>query len=644
MCKLFLAIVSLISFVQFSELMATDIQNGRSKTTIKDAASCCTLSFSKQATTAACTANGTITATVTCADSTFDGDTVLFYVTDIHSTTLVKQSAIASGTASVLFANLGATTYTLSAVIMNTENCLCLTDCLSVSLAPDNEVCCNSLDIYQVHSSNEAITLYAAIPHLQLPGQMLGIPFKLKYEWFSSFQPSVPLLGGQMILYYNQQPSSTVFTVYGSGPNDVKCVGCCGCGSTSLELEPTCLFAFEGFPVTITPQAPTSAFACNGSIRAELIPTMPAFFDSVIFCMTDGNFNTVSIGASGGEFGSSVTFSNLTVGNYYLYALGFNAGSLSCMTTPTYVTLSAPMNGDLTICQLSNPACNYVDLIAVPSAPSPCLIQDFIWQMLDSNGNTCVIGTGPVMRVTNSGTYTVTATIPRTEPGCIQNSTSCEVTTICQSSQPVVVTVGSCVSSCSIQFSLCGTTNVCYNLEDQQPFLLCVVLPEGDTATYTYAWSVNGVTLPGETNSFVQIVPSNGIGTYEVCSQITDTATQCVSTSCVSCTLNRPPLVTMPGQCVCAGADIFLEVTTAATSVNCCFNPAAQLFVTGPGCFSFSSPITIGGSVTVPVTSFATEANAGCYYAAIADANGCVGNNFDDPARVVVLPCCPLIG
>ena len=554
------------------------------------------------------------------------------------------QSAISSSTATAQFSGLVATTYTLRAVVMNAGSCICVTDCLSVSLAPSNEDCCSSLDVFLIYDAGSApdqlLIMFAAIPSIQLT-QFANIPFKLKYEWFSSFQPSLPVLGGQMPLsIIPQLPFPTDFTVYGRGPDDLGCASCCGCGFSATNLPPngTCIPDPELFPLKITQSNPTSAFACDGSIEA-VVPASPAPYDSVIYCMTDDNFNTVSIL---GDPTTGVTFSNLAAGNYYVYAIGLNNG-FACICSPIQATLTAPMNASLTICQVSNPLCNYVDLIAIStnSANSPCLIQDFVWYMLDSSGNPCVIGTGPVMRVANSGTYMVSATISKTEPGCSQSAT-CESQTICFSSDPAVVTLGSCGGrSCSVQFSLCGTNNVCYNPEDQQPFLLCVVLPEGDTATYTYAWSVNGTPLPGETNPFVQIVPTNGIGTYEVCSQITDTATQCVSTSCISCTLNRPPMVTVPDQCVCTGAELLLEVTAAATSVNCCFNPAAQLFVTGPACFSFSSPITIGGTATVPVTGFATEANSGCYYAAVADANGCVGTNFGAPARVIVVPCCP---
>lgn len=97
----------------------------------------------------------------------------------------------------------------------------------------------------------------------------------------------------------------------------------------------------------------------------------------------------------------------------------------------------------------------------------------------------------------------------------------------------------------------------------------------------------------------------------------------------------------MQDRCVCKGAELVLEVVAKAQTTSCCTAQPAQLLVTGPGCFTYQSSITLDGTpVGVTVTNFATETNAGCYYATVVDQNGCISTNFDKPARVVVVPCC----
>ena len=69
----------------------------------------------------------------------------------------------------------------------------------------------------------------------------------------------------------------------------------------------------------------------------------------------------------------------------------------------------------------------------------------------------------------------------------------------------------------------------------------------------------------------------------------------------------------------------------------CTINGYPQVIVTGPGCFSFSGPITLDNTpIAIPVTDFATIANAGCYFATVVDASGCIGTNITQPGKVVV--------
>ena len=617
MYYIFISILSLISFAHFSGVEATQPNKRITSSTLKAPSSCYTVGIDSASTppSLACTADGKIIATVN--DST-ETDTVYFYLTDENSTTLIMPGTYMSTEFQATFPGLVATTYTLQAVVSSAGSC-CATNCLSVNFAPPAETSCCALDFFGDSGFIDGSFTLAAFPSLQI-SELANIPFKLHYEWHSDYNPFI--LGSGAVLTVPSLPEIWTFTVYGSGP------GCCMSADTNINrLYPSCVSTDLVLKIdSIT--SPSSPCACDGSITVSSPQSANGF--PTIYYLTD-RYSSISILDNSGE---GATFYNLTAGEYYLYVVitkGINYG-LGCISNCYRQTLTAAdFTSTLTICPVTNQCGNYVKLVAIPGSantkPSTnCFIQNFVWLMQDSNGTNCVVGTGPTLTVATPGTYTVTGTVPN-------NTFDCTPTTYVQSN-PLPVTLSTCTTpTCPI--TICGNTNVCAGNE----ITLCVVGID-DPSDYTISWAGDCCPETNCTSPMLTFQPTTG-GTC--CVTVTNNNTNCSSTTCLQYTVNNPPSICVQDVCICTGDNLMLEICATSDLASCCPSTPAQLIVTGPASFSYSGPITLNdpNPVVVPVTSYATAANVGSYYVTVVDANGCVATNLKQPARVVVVPCCP---
>jgi hypothetical protein len=201
----------------------------------------------------------------------------------------------------------------------------------------------------------------------------------------------------------------------------------------------------------------------------------------------------------------------------------------------------------------------------------------------------------------------------------------------------------SLTASGTSELSICSVTNQCGNYVD----LVAIPTSQGTSCfiqQFTWLFSPDGKEvgcIVGRGPLFHATTP----GHYTVVASLPNFARVCLASQpvevtlspCTSCSCSAEITVSSQDVCLCAGTDLTLQVSALSSAGG-----TAQLFVTGPGCFSFTGSIPLDGtSVSVPVTSYATALNMGCYFALVIDANGCIGSNFTVPIRVVVEPCCP---
>ena len=213
----------------------------------------------------------------------------------------------------------------------------------------------------------------------------------------------------------------------------------------------------------------------------------------------------------------------------------------------------------------------------------------------------------------------------------------------------VVPLTASSESSCSL--SICSQSDTCGN------GATLVALPTGTPTKCTnlsFVWERtdsqgnspcivgSGPTVQIATTGYYRVIgrcAANGIDCSIPCCISSDPILVTITNVARDCSA---PTVTVDSVCLCAGQPLSLTVrgTTTSQAACCTVSGYPQVIVTGPGCFSFSGPITLDNTpITIPVTDFATIANAGCYFATVVDASGCIGTNITQPGKVVVTTC-----
>lgn len=187
-----------------------------------------------------------------------------------------------------------------------------------------------------------------------------------------------------------------------------------------------------------------------------------------------------------------------------------------------------------------------------------------------------------------------------------------------------------------------GNLNVCFTGDPatQQPITVCWTgLPAG--INFTFVWLVDGTTPPNNTTNPFVYFPTTAGAHYIEAQVFRPNGTLAADFGCIQGNANLAPTVTVQDQCVCTGGNVVFTISAQSNSNNCCSTDTAQLFVSGPNCFFFSSSIPLDNTpIQVPVADFASAENAGCYFVSVIDSNGCAVVN--QPVRLVVVPCCPL--
>lgn len=191
------------------------------------------------------------------------------------------------------------------------------------------------------------------------------------------------------------------------------------------------------------------------------------------------------------------------------------------------------------------------------------------------------------------------------------------------------------------EICFCGNLNVCFtgNPDTQEPISVCWNnLPAG--FTFTFSWTVDGETPPNNTTNPFLYYPTSA-GPHFISSTVFVDGEKIGGFTCVQGNANLAPTITVQDQCVCTGANVIFTISALSNSNNSCLTDTAQVFVSGPNCFTFSSSIPLDNTpIQVEVTDFARSENAGCYSVTVIDSNGCIVVN--QPVKVVVVPCCPL--
>ena len=364
---------------------------------------------------------------------------VYFYLTDPNSTTIVMPGAYSNNNFTATFMGLVATMYTLSAVAIDSAGTCWLTNCQPVSLVQAD--CCSELLIVGVTDNSTGPFgngyLISAFPTQQLVSPP-GSTFQLQYRWYYNGGPVGTGAVTATTINPNSSTNNTI-SVVGAGPNAITCGSSCCTPSISARIGTACLpGSFTLTPPTV--KNPTSPFANDGIISVS--GSFAGTNKPIIYFLTpEGTYNLSQ--SIYDNSGSGVTFSNLPVGDYCIYALLYE-GMVDCISYCNKVSLTAPADAmaTLTISQVTNQCGNYVDLVAIPGStntkPSTSsFIQDFVWTFSpDIKTAGCVVGTGPTLSVNTSGYYTVTASY-------INNNSDCSPGP-CKASGSSQVTLSAC--------------------------------------------------------------------------------------------------------------------------------------------------------------------------------------------------------
>ncbi len=338
---------------------------------------------------------------------------------------------------------------------------------------------------------------------------------------------------------------------------------------------------------------------------------------------------------------------------YTVQARGVNA--IDCTTplccTSGSISVNSVGSGSNSVC-LSAPF-----TYSLTKASSPCACDGSITLMLESdeeviffltdlNSTTTIEVPAPA-----SSTVGASATFSNLTPGTYYAYYLTTTSTSIGDCLVVQLTANS-ESSCSL--SVCSQSSTCGNV------VTLVALPTGTPTKCTnlsFVWEStdsqgnnpciigSGPTVQVATTGYYRVIgrcAANGIDCSIPCCISSDPILVTISNAAIDCSA---PTVTIDSVCLCAGQPLSLTVrgTTTSQTACCTINGYPQVIVTGPGCFSFSGPITLDNTpIAIPVTDFATIANAGCYFATVVDASGCIGTNITQPGKVVVTTCpCP---
>ena len=331
---------------------------------------------------------------------------------------------------------------------------------------------------------------------------------------------------------------------------------------------------------------------CSSDGRIELSPLAEA----VNYSLTDGSTTWRSL---------EPTFSHLPPGYYFGSALlpdGERTASAS-------VHLESELTPTFQICEFG---CLGTELLLMPTdlMPGSIITGKNQWTSWRESETPTIVGTGPILSVSGPGNYTACVTFPGR---AIDRS-------------PVTATATKFVTNDDLSsFGICGSLSVCQG----NALTLCVKFHDEtrNSSDYSYQWTGDCCTDPC-TDQCITFTPSTS-GTCTVA--VTNHITGSTQLACVSYTVTPPPTVTMKDVCLCMGQPLILEVTVTTAD-------QAEVIVTGPLCFNYSTTVTGTTTLDIPVNKAATDCHAGCYFVTVIDVNGCIVGNV--PIRVIVCPCC----
>lgn len=358
---------------------------------------------------------------------------------------------------------------------------------------------------------------------------------------------------------------------------------------SSVVVDNTCSNCF----ITARVKQPSTQCSTDGLISLSLAESCPEF-SSAIFYLT--HFETTISSTDG-------CFKCLPGGTYCARAVLLDANNACiCTTDSLSITLTPndPTCCILAICPENPTICpgNCVDLTVVSPTAVFCNTKfDYVWKFSDSS-EACetLVGSGPVVTACRPGTYTVFAH---------NHSEDCEAPSCC-SSASVTVTEGTLPCFC-----ISGNTTTCTN-----GTINLSVVPCSTDENLSAVWTGN---FPGSPFSGLNLsITPQASGTVTVV--VTDANTGCSDSACIEFTVNPPPTIEISPVCVCLGSQLVLTFTV---TVNDSCTQGGTVIITGPNCFFTEVPLNGGGIFNVPVATFATDCNMGCYSVTAIDCNGC---------------------
>lgn len=285
MCNKFITLLSLVSFISFSGLVAESKSLGKQTTKVAQAkpgqpAPCCFLeTFVGLNPTSDCTLDGTIVANfipeVSCDLPAINS--IVFYLTSINTTT-----TIATPNFSVIFTGLSVGTYYVNAVALDANNnCVCITDCVQLVVGSNNgpEQCCS----IQICASSTTICPGVSTQLAVFPTVPNGGIFDFDYTW-----------------YFSESGNPGTFCIAGSGPALTACMAGTyyATGRTSTQCATSCCVSTNTIVIKENLQTDfcicgNTSVCCGQTITLCATPiTNPN--DSFTYVWTDSNGNILS--------------------------------------------------------------------------------------------------------------------------------------------------------------------------------------------------------------------------------------------------------------------------------------------------------------------------------------------------------------
>lgn len=494
-------------------------------------------------------------------------------------TTSIARCLIQNDRAHFSFMGLHTGTYTMRAVALDAMG-------TPLFLSPSKAV-----EVASLSPMQESITIGAqgSLLTAAMVNAQPNILYDTKYTWSCNQDPHAALIGTGSNITIKEPGIYTLHAQHGTT-----------CQSMQREITNQPLLNSD-LSLKINSVPPSVPYASNGHL--ELIATSSLSEATYTFFLTTKN-SSKSIQAD-----KKALFTNLESDIYYA-SVTAQTPTGWYITDPIELDLRTPQTPCLVTWYQQNTDCSSVELIAVPTIPENLATTgsahiEFLWQLVDSSGTACTIGAGPTLRAHTSGTYRVVA-----QYGDASSSFTGQAT----------------LSSNLCTYALGGTTAVCLG----SPVILSVT-GLNPAHTYTFAWSC----LSRSDTDTISFIPTEN-GQCSV--TVTDLTTNCAQTNSICYTVTTPPVLEVPDVISCSGKDLILEVSATSASSS-----QGQLFVTGPGCFSFTAPIALNGiPYPVLITDYAKPLFAGCYFATVVDSNGCIATNLDNPTRVILCSCCTL--